>query len=95
MTIAEMIYQKVQMMPNHLAQEILDFTEYLQIKWEAQSSIQTQSTNLSKIAKAKEIAPINLLKLLEQCPVGSQTSEDIDKQLQALRDEWPDHHAIS
>ena len=27
MTIADMIYQNVKTMPNHLAQEVLDFTE--------------------------------------------------------------------
>ncbi|KOR27174.1 hypothetical protein TI03_07420 [Achromatium sp. WMS1] len=32
MTIADMVYQQVQTMPEKLAQEILDFAEYLTIK---------------------------------------------------------------
>lgn len=83
MTIADMIYQQVQTMPNDLAQEVLDFTEYLKKKSEAQQTTPTQTQSTS------------LFKLLEQCPTGSRTSEDIDRQLQTLRDEWQENHAIS
>lgn len=53
----------------------------------------TQSNPLSKTAVKTEST--SLLKLLEQCPLNSRTSSDIDKQFQALRDEWDDNYAIS
>jgi hypothetical protein len=77
MTIADMIYQQVQTMPDALAQEVLDFAEYLKFKWK----------NASKTTST-ETEPNSLRDLLEQCPFGSRTSQEIDKEFQALRDEW-------
>jgi len=83
MTIADTIYQNVQTMPNYLAQEVLDFTEYLKIKWMVPKVTPTP------------IEPTSLLKLLEQCPLSSQTSEELDRQLQTIRNEWENSHTIS
>lgn len=75
MTTADMVYQQVQTMPERLAQEVLEFAEYLAFKRQSKTT-------------PSKTAPNSLLKLLEECPVGTRTSEDIDKEIQALRDEW-------
>jgi len=93
MTIADTIYQNVQTMPNHLAQEVLDFTEYLKIKWTQPKVTPTQIEPVIRFKTATE--PTSLLKLLDQCPLNYRASEDIDRQLQTIRDEWEDSHAIS
>jgi len=76
MTVADMIYQEVQTMPEVLAQEVLDFAEYIKIKWKNSKTTPTESEASS------------LRELLEQCPFGSRTSQEIDKEFQALRDEY-------
>ena len=42
-TTADLIYQNVQTMPEALAKQVLDFSEYLQTKW--QPSFQTGKSN--------------------------------------------------
>jgi len=77
MTVADMIYQHVQTMPEAFAQEVLDFVQELKITWK----------NSSKTTPT-ESEPSSLRYLLDQCPLGSRTSQEIDKEFQALRDEW-------
>ncbi|RKZ93452.1 MAG: hypothetical protein DRR19_01010 [Candidatus Parabeggiatoa sp. nov. 1] len=67
MTIADMVYQQVQTMPERLAQEVLDFTEYLTVK------------RLSKITRTKtegtekyHQATTRLIELAEQSTAASE-----------------------
>lgn len=65
MTIADMVYQKVQTMPEKLAQEVLDFAEYLTIK------------RLSKITRTKGTekyhqATTRIIELAEQSTAASE-----------------------
>ena len=76
MSVADLIYQQVQTMPEALAQEVLDFVESLKIKWTNSKTTLTETQSSS------------LRDLLEQCPFGSRTSQEIDQEFQALRDEW-------
>ena len=76
MTVANMIYQQVQTMPDFLAQEVLDFAEFINKKR------QTIST------PTKTLASSSLKELIEQSPIGDRNSADIDEKFQSIRYEW-------
>ncbi len=39
MSTADLIYQNAKELPEHLAQEVLDFSEYLKMKWQKTNSL--------------------------------------------------------
>jgi hypothetical protein len=62
MTIADMVYQQVQTMPERLAQEVLDFAEYLTIK-------RLSKTTRTKGTEKYHQATTRLIELAEQSTV--------------------------
>ncbi len=77
MTVANMIYQQVETMPESLAQEVLDFARFINLK------------NMRTISTPTKIAASSSLKeLIEQSPIGNRNSAEIDEKFQSLRDEW-------
>ena len=73
MNIAETIYQHVKTMPMAKAIEVLHFVEFLETK---PDSI------------AKNAAENDLLEFMQSLPIGKRTDMEINKDFQALRDEW-------
>ena len=73
MNIAETIYQHVKSMPMTKAIEVLHFVEFLETKPD------TIANNVSEN---------DLLEFMQSLPIGKRTDTEIDKDFQALRDEW-------
>jgi hypothetical protein len=73
MNIAETIYQHVKAMPMAKALEVLHFVEFLETKPDS---------------SADNVAENNLLELMQNLPVGQRTDAEINKDFQALRNEW-------
>jgi hypothetical protein len=73
MNIAEIIYQHVKAMPTAKAIEVLHFVEFLETKPDVIAS---------------NAAENNLLEFMQNVPIGERTDNEINKNFQALRDEW-------
>lgn len=73
MNIAETIYQHVKAMPMAKALEVLHFVEFLETKPDITSN---------------HAAENDLLEFMQNLPVGQRTDAEINKDFQALRDEW-------
>jgi hypothetical protein len=73
MNIAETIYQHVKTMPMAKAIEVLHFVEFLETK----SDVITTNTSEN-----------DLLEFIQNLPIGKRTDMEINKDFQALRDEW-------
>jgi len=74
-TLADLISQRVQTLPSVAAYEVLNFIEFVEFKH--QRLMSTSADNHSE-----------LLKFIQELPKGSREVADIDKELQALRNEW-------
>lgn len=73
MNIAQTIYQHVKTMPMAKALEVLHFVEFLESKPDA---------------IANETEDNDALEFMQKLPLGKRSDTDINKQFQALRDEW-------
>lgn len=73
-TLADLISQRVQTLPSVAAYEVLNFIEFVEFK---QRRLISASDD-----------PSELLKFIQELPKGSREVADIDKELQALRNEW-------
>ena len=73
MNIAETIYQHVKAMPMAKAIEILHFVEFLEAKPDTM---------------ANDAVGNDLLEFMQSLPFGERTDMEINKDFQALRDEW-------
>lgn len=73
MNIAETIYQHVKALPMAKAIEVLHFVEFIETKPDTVAS---------------HAAENDLLKFMQDLPVGTRTDTEINRNFQALRDEW-------
>jgi hypothetical protein len=73
MSIAETIYQHVKSMPMAKDIEVLHFVEFLETKLDS---------------VANNTAENDLLVFMQNLPIGRRTDVEINKDFQALRDEW-------
>lgn len=72
--ITDHIYQHVKAMSLVTAREVLNFINFLQFK---QTYIASSSANNT-----------DLINFIQESPKGNREAADIDKEFQALRDEW-------
>ncbi|MFA5921423.1 MAG: hypothetical protein WC856_09030 [Methylococcaceae bacterium] len=73
MNIAETIFQHVKAMPMAKAIEVLHFVEFLETKPDSVSNNTDEN---------------DLLEFMQNLPVGQRSDAEINKDFQALRDEW-------
>ncbi len=73
MNIAETIYQHVKAMPMAKAIEVLHFVEFLETKPDSVSNNTDEN---------------DLIEFMQNLPIGQRTDAEINKDFQALRDEW-------
>ena len=73
MNIAQTIYQHVKTMPIAKAIEVLHFVEFLETKPDAIANNTDEN---------------EMFEFMQSLPIGKRTDTEINKDFQALRDEW-------
>jgi glutamine synthetase adenylyltransferase len=72
--LADVIYQHVRTMPQYAVREVLNFIQFLEFK-------QTHTV-------PRSVDNADLLAFIQNLPKGHRDATDIDREFQALRDEW-------